>query len=173
VHPSRNRGEMSIFVTVGTTRFDQLVNVVSSHAFAEAVSNAYSSITVQHGNSPFGGNAHYTGVRLQGFAFSSTLQTCMSDATLIISHAGSGSILEALELGKPLIVVVNDALMDNHQAEVAVALGQDGLQCCVWTTPQDLIRTLQAFDTAKLKPLPPRAPFAFTKLLDNVCKVVE
>lgn len=32
---------------------------------------------------------------------------------------GSGSIFETLHLGKPLIVVVNEDLMDNHQKRVS------------------------------------------------------
>lgn len=39
---------------------------------------------------------------------------------------GSGSILEALHLGKLLLVVPNSSLMDNHQAEVAKALSEEG-----------------------------------------------
>ena len=34
----------------------------------------------------------------------------MNKSSLIISHCGAGSILEALEMEKPLIVVVNDSL---------------------------------------------------------------
>ncbi|KAF2657876.1 glycosyltransferase family 1 protein [Lophiostoma macrostomum CBS 122681] len=41
---------------------------------------------------------------------------------LVISHAGSGSILEALRFQIPLIVVPNTALLDNHQEELAVAM---------------------------------------------------
>jgi beta-1,4-N-acetylglucosaminyltransferase len=35
---------------------------------------------------------------------------------------GSGSILEALRFEVPLIVVPNTALLDNHQAELAIAM---------------------------------------------------
>ncbi|RMZ73806.1 Glycosyltransferase family 28 [Pyrenophora seminiperda CCB06] len=41
---------------------------------------------------------------------------------LVISHAGSGSILEALRYQIPLIVVPNTELLDNHQEELAVAM---------------------------------------------------
>ncbi|OAG12478.1 uncharacterized protein CC84DRAFT_124104 [Paraphaeosphaeria sporulosa] len=45
---------------------------------------------------------------------------------LAISHAGSGSILEALRYQVPLIVVPNTALLDNHQEELAVAMDRAG-----------------------------------------------
>lgn len=40
--------------------------------------------------------------------------------------AGSGSIMEALRLDLPLVVVPNPALLDNHQVELADALSKQG-----------------------------------------------
>lgn len=37
-------------------------------------------------------------------------------------RAGAGSVMEALALEKPLVVVVNAALMDDHQQELARAM---------------------------------------------------
>ncbi|GMG15312.1 unnamed protein product [Phytophthora fragariaefolia] len=41
---------------------------------------------------------------------------------LVISHVGAGSIMDGLALKKKLVVVVNTALMDNHQTELAEAM---------------------------------------------------
>lgn len=38
---------------------------------------------------------------------------------------GTGSILDALRLNKPLITVVNTSLMDNHQLQIASILEKD------------------------------------------------
>lgn len=38
---------------------------------------------------------------------------------------GAGSIVESLELKKPLVVVINDQLMHNHQIELAKQLQAD------------------------------------------------
>jgi beta-1,4-N-acetylglucosaminyltransferase len=51
----------------------------------------------------------------------------MKAAYMIISHAGSGSILEALSLDKKLLIVINSSLMDNHQSELANELCPDYL----------------------------------------------
>ena len=47
---------------------------------------------------------------------------CLIFYAYIYCGAGSGSIFETLRLGKPLIVVVNEDLMDNHQSELAEEL---------------------------------------------------
>ena len=39
---------------------------------------------------------------------------------------GSGSVLETLQAGRPMIVVINELLMDNHQLELANQLADDG-----------------------------------------------
>jgi len=48
--------------------------------------------------------------------------------------AGSGTLLEALHLGKTVIAVPNESLMDNHQAEVAEALAEQGY--IIQSTPE-------------------------------------
>ena len=56
------------------------------------------------------------------YRFKKSLRLDMERAALIITHAGAGSILEGLRQRAVLVVVVNDLLMDNHQAELAHAL---------------------------------------------------
>ncbi|PWN27093.1 hypothetical protein BDZ90DRAFT_232652 [Jaminaea rosea] len=56
----------------------------------------------------------------------------LSSADIVISHAGSGTILETLRLPIPprLIVVPNTTLMDNHQVELADAIAKGGWATC-------------------------------------------
>ncbi|RYP07719.1 hypothetical protein DL764_002338 [Monosporascus ibericus] len=49
---------------------------------------------------------------------------------VIISHAGSGSIMDALRVDARLIAVPNPALMDNHQEELAEEMERQGY--AVW-----------------------------------------
>lgn len=53
------------------------------------------------------------------FPFSPSINDYIAQADIVVSHAGTGSILDVLRLGKPLIVVTNQDLMNDHQEEVA------------------------------------------------------
>lgn len=59
------------------------------------------------------------------FAYSPDIARYISQADLVVSHAGTGSIVDTLRLKKPLLVVTNLALMDNHQQEVAHQFEKD------------------------------------------------
>ncbi len=50
-----------------------------------------------------------------------------------VASAGSGTILEGLSIGKKMVVVVNNKLMDNHQMEIASVMGQVSAQAALMT----------------------------------------
>ncbi|NXX91698.1 ALG13 transferase, partial [Centropus bengalensis] len=100
------------------------------------------------------------------FRFKDSLVEDLRRADLVISHAGAGSCLETLEEGKPLIVVINEKLMNNHQLELAKQLQRDGhVLCCNCST---LVETLKSMDLSTLKPFPPGQPEKFALFLDEV-----
>lgn len=59
-------------------------------------------------------------------AASATNKTREVREGVVISHAGAGTILDAMRIGVPLIVVPNEELLDNHQEELAVELEKQG-----------------------------------------------
>ncbi|VFV42832.1 udp-n-acetylglucosamine transferase [Lynx pardinus] len=63
---------------------------------------------------------------LDVYRYKDSLKEDLEKADLVISHAGAGSCLETLENRKPLVVVINEKLMNNHQLELAKQLHKDG-----------------------------------------------
>ncbi len=57
-------------------------------------------------------------------------------ARIVVSHAGAGSILQALRHAKPLIVMPrlkrHGEHLDDHQCELALALAEAGVLLLVW-----------------------------------------
>ena len=150
-----------VFVTVGTTKFDALISALDTLQVAEAlVDRGYKKLTIQKGAGsyqlcelvPLGETQHQlsNGLYVEVFEFAPSLAVYMQQADLIISHAGSGSIFEALKLEKPLIAVPNAILMDNHQAELAEHLAKLGH--IVAATPDTLVATLQKLELSGLRP---------------------
>ncbi|KKZ66236.1 hypothetical protein EMCG_08007 [[Emmonsia] crescens] len=138
------------FVTVGATAsFNALVLEVLGEPFLEALRiNNYTDLRIQYGQM---GEATFQefklrnetmvkdkyGLNVTGFDFNlAGLKNEMLgvkadvDANkaegLVVSHAGSGTILEVLRLGIPLMVVPNPQLLHNHQDELAKQLAASG-----------------------------------------------
>lgn len=130
----RNKESM-VFVTVGTTRFDSLIAAVDSMEFANALRQCgYDTLIIQAGASlsnhkqPTLPNKEIldNGLRVEWLEYAPSLVSYLDNASLVISHAGAGSIFETLGRGIPLIAVPNASLMDDHQRELADKLGKEG-----------------------------------------------
>ncbi|CAG4935439.1 unnamed protein product [Parnassius apollo] len=159
------------FVTVGTTRFDLLAEFITSQPILHALKQiGCKEITFQIGNSGIDpGEYEKEGIKLHLYRFKDSIQEDINKADLVISHAGAGSCLEALDANKPLLVVVNEDLMDNHQLELAEQLQVGGhLYYCTCDT---LESTLGAVDFSLLTPFPKPNSSLFVKYLDDVLKV--
>ncbi|XP_048557149.1 UDP-N-acetylglucosamine transferase subunit ALG13 homolog [Triticum urartu] len=151
-----DRERRVVFVTVGTTCFDALVKVVDSEELKQALlQKGYTDLLIQMGRGTYkpskaSGNSS---LQVEHFTFSPSIADNIREASLVISHAGSGSIFETLRLGKPLIVVVNEDLMDNHQSELAEELAERNHLFCAH--PHTLRETVEAMDLKTLQPYVP------------------
>ncbi|KAL2048829.1 hypothetical protein ABVK25_010887 [Lepraria finkii] len=136
------------FVTIGATAaFDALIKAALSPPFLEALKiSGYTDLLLQHGKdgrlildefreSNGAKSEEEHGIVVSGFDFNkqglgSEMRAAKGEDNrtegVVISHAGSGSILNALRIGVPLIVVPNLALLDNHQEELAEELAKQG-----------------------------------------------
>lgn len=127
---------MSLFITVGSTGFDDLVSKVTSQSFLSSLTLlGINKVRVQYGTSEpiFIKNIQaYNGPRIDitGYKYKASITEDIEQADIVISHAGSGTVLQALRLYKKLIVVVNMSLMDNHQYQLAQAMESRNYVAC-------------------------------------------
>ncbi|KAJ3294952.1 DNA binding protein [Borealophlyctis nickersoniae] len=154
----------TVFVTVGTTRFDALVNTISSLPLLSHLrANGFRRVILQHGNSPLPELPALPSLSITTYTFKPSLADDLAAADLVISHAGSGSILEALDMGKKLLVVVNETLMDNHQMELAEALAEEGV--LAWSTVEGMLDKVKDCALEGCKPYEKGNPDVFINLL--------
>lgn len=144
----------NIFITVGTTKFDSLIEQINTIEIATIFKKfKCEKLTIQIGAGKlvdFNRNKFYKDVSIEVYGLKPSIIDDINSADLVISHAGAGSCLESLNAGKPLVVVINELLMDNHQIELAQQLADDGyLVHCI---PGTLASTLDTIDLSMFKP---------------------
>ncbi|CDF36408.1 unnamed protein product [Chondrus crispus] len=124
-------------VTVGSTSFPVLTDyMLTSPALAHLHALGVHTLTVQHGAAALQAVPESCPLRVEAFPYTPDLAAHLDVADLVLSHAGAGTISEGLDKKKRMLVVVNDALMDNHQTELAAAMAERG--CCVMITANQL-----------------------------------
>ncbi|XP_045168752.2 UDP-N-acetylglucosamine transferase subunit ALG13 homolog [Mercenaria mercenaria] len=158
----------SVFVTVGTTKFDKLIETVCSASTLKCLQMlGYQEVLLQIGAGEFEpGKSEVQGISVDYYKFKPSIKGDIESADLVISHAGAGSCLETLGAGKKLLVVINDELMGNHQLELAYQLHKD--QHLYYCTCRNLVETLETADFNKLVPFKPGKPEIFAQFLDKM-----
>lgn len=139
-----SRPKKRCFVTIGATApFDRLLKAVLEPTFLQTLrDHGYTELRVQYGKEgqaifdsfsrTSGSSSNPSlGLEITGFGFNKDgLTEEMRIAKggpgasegAVISHAGSGSILDALRFALPCVVVPNTDLLHNHQMELAEEL---------------------------------------------------
>ncbi|GLD98996.1 hypothetical protein PINS_up007714 [Pythium insidiosum] len=161
---------MKVFVTVGTTKFDALIRALDTEACMQALrARGVTTVRMQIGHGehvPSSAFATVPGIEINYYRHDPQYKRDVEQADLIISHAGAGSIMDALSARKKLLVVVNTLLMDNHQTELAEAMAEQ--RYCVQTTCDALLDALKHADFESLRPYPEPDEAAFPALIDAV-----
>jgi beta-1,4-N-acetylglucosaminyltransferase len=135
------------FVTIGATAsFSSLIRATISSSFCHSLEqNQYTDLIVQYGadgdalfrsllqdiaSSEQGSVINVSGFGLDTNGLHEYMKLAKTGGSgsgaegLVVSHAGSGTILHALRIDVPLVVVPNSELLDNHQVELADALAE-------------------------------------------------
>ncbi|KAG7878228.1 hypothetical protein KL905_003932 [Ogataea polymorpha] len=160
-----------ILATCGATVcFDRLVQyVLDKRFFALVLRLGYDRLVVQYGKSAAGRElvekltSEYTvrdnvftvnRLEVQLLAFDPEIvknYTAQSD--LVISHGGTGSVLDTLRCNKKLVVLINTALADNHQLEIAEAFEQAGVLEYVRGGFSEFLEVVERVNCREFEPL--------------------
>ncbi|XP_026479066.1 UDP-N-acetylglucosamine transferase subunit ALG13 homolog [Ctenocephalides felis] len=157
-----------IFMTVGTTSFDEAISTVLTQDIINIFKKlGYKYLTIQTGNTKLNlaPSITYDDFFVFCYKFKSSIQEDIREADFVISHAGAGSCIEVLNAKKPLLVIVNEKLMGNHQLELANALESRG--CLHYCTCSN-IKEILGKDFRSLNDAPEINTKEFVKYLDGL-----
>lgn len=159
----------SIFITVGTTEFEGLIECLDTDEMTTAMKAVgVENLVVQFGRGKKSSLEHkfYKQINVDMFSLRPNITKEILKADLVIGHGGAGTCLDVLIAEKPLLVVVNDALMDNHQTELANQLSEDSyIRAC---SVSDLPDVLKDFHLKPLKKMQPGNASPFFEALDDL-----
>ena len=156
-----------IFLTVGTQLpFDRLVRAVDDWAGR----TGRSDIVAQIGPSELSPRH----LQFQRFVSPAEFVQHLTAADLIISHAGMGSIIHALELGKPILVMPRRADLDEHRNDHQLATARRFLESGRIMVAMDEYELSAQLEVLRRPPPGPRiGRFATDGLLSSVRNFIE
>jgi len=127
---------MKIFVTVGTTTFDSLIEFLDNHL------DVNDEILFQVAN------GKYLPSNFNYIRFTNDIDTMYREYDYIITHAGAGTIYKLLDLKKRFIVVPNLDRVDGHQTDLAQFLvdGFYALSCAEFKEIKPSLEKLPSLD---------------------------
>jgi len=129
-----------IFITVGTTAFDSLIQAVDEISLAI---NKKIICQIADGN--------YIPTQCEYFRFKPTIEKEFRDAELIICHGGAGTLFKLLELRKKVIAVPNLERSDKHQSDLidTLSAGNYIISCYKLSDLKDKILDIGKADLKK------------------------
>lgn len=156
-----------IFVVVGTQEpFDRLIRSIDHWAGKRAYRDIYAQIS----------NSEYKPVNFESTDFipPDIFNSKFNSADLIVSHAGMGTIISALQFSKPIIVMPRLSCYhehrNDHQLATAKSFGKLGFVNDVYNE-EELFAALDA--AGDLKPSPVIGSGASESLIETIKKFIE
>ncbi len=111
---------LCIFVTVGTTAFDQLIEAVDAQ-----LPGTQFDVTCQIADGKYLPKTKHV-------RFADDLSHRFAQADVVITHGGAGTVFELLEQGKKIVVVPNLFRVDKHQTDLAKHVEQNNFGVVCW-----------------------------------------
>ena len=148
-----------IFLTVGTQLpFDRLVTMVDSWAQTQQTKK----VIAQIGNS----SLRPKNIECSAYMTAKECKACFLDSEIIVSHAGMGTILTALDLGKRLVIVPRLASMGEHRNDHQLATAEQFKHFPLVQVVLDLSQLGNVLDEAQESPtsMPPISTASSTLL---------
>lgn len=131
-----------IFVTIGTTQFDELIEAVDQIVASGQISEP---VVCQIGN------GSYIPQHCEHFMFQPSIDDWLEKSSMVICHGGA-TVLSILAMGKPFIAVANTRLADDHQSLFLSHLSKT--IPILWTrNVKDLPALFERVATFKVQPL--------------------
>jgi len=161
-----------VFVTVGTTRFDELLSAIDTVDVQSRLKHMFGSleIRVQRGKSSVTPCGRVDGVRVTSYDFKPDLIDDIKNSDFVISHCGAGTVLEVLRLKKKACVVINESLLGNHQVELAGKLAEENL-AVMCRSPSNLHRVLSESNWEGLRIYDEPRPDLFVEAVSQLISI--
>ncbi len=157
-----------IFVTVGTQLpFDRMLAIVDTWA-----QQVPTKVFAQTG--PAARSFEY--LECAEFLAPAEFDQRFSEASLVVAHAGMGSILTALSYGKPLIIVPRRADLGEHRNDHQMATAQkfqDNPAVHIAWNESELLALLNRYDAIVQGSRELISPFAPAPFLEKLKQLIE
>ncbi len=121
-----------IFVTVGTTSFNTLIKAIDETKINDKV-------IIQKSD------GSYLPKNYEFFEYTNEIKKYYSEAEIIITHGGAGSIFKLVGMGKKVIGVANEERTDKHQSDILKKMADENY--LIWC--KDLTKINEAITKAK------------------------
>lgn len=169
---------LTLLVTVGSTRFDALIERIFSEDVANLLTSLhFNRLIVQTGASDYDKRKVESirknhQLQIEVYDYKNSLLDDIDRADVVMGHAGAGTCLEVLRKNKRLLLVVNDTLMDNHQNELADQLSAD--KHVIASNIAELLVNLEKICDVetKLEEFPPNNSSKFEEIFNEALKNV-
>lgn len=124
------KNNKSILVTVGTTLFEKLMELIFDENFHKALlNNGFNKLFIQIGNFQLEKKYKFkSALKIEIFNFipSYKFNNLIKKCNVIISHGGAGTLIQSILKGKKPIAIPNELVNENHQTELIDELYKRG-----------------------------------------------